>query len=1319
MKREGKINLRFLFATILFFILMAFLVFPVGIKLGDALPNLTINMTPDRNINFTFTPTWQSDGDVIGNCSLWTNFTGTWESMMEFNGTFEGLYNESSNISNNTASWVNYTFTHDMGLIIWDIGCRNGTGSATVLVFNSSNRTLAIDVDFPKVIPAANFSATFNTSDETPIIRINITDINGTGINLTLNGNNLTLNISLLTVVDGDDTILKIYNLSNSSLYCDVDGVSGHSVQCTLDLSTMPLTNGTKNITIAVSDRANHTNVTSFTLTVDQIAPYYDNLSILNDYGENDEVVINDTSPGTGVQGVVFYVVSNWTDNLTHPFEIRLQIFNSSPLSQKWWTVNYTNITGWLNSGWGNLSYVPPEGHNMFEGKNISIRVNATDVLGNVNISTNLTLLVNDTTKPTISISQINGTNYSSNRDIAINWSILEGNLLVAINWSVDDEKQSESEADCNDFGKYNTQLGAESKRNYNFTLYPSTETCTEIGNGTHYLVINARDTWDNIHKYNYTFSIGTGEAMNLSLGLVEADVSDVNQSNITPYTGLYFNYTGNGGVVELANITWMSSCYDGPNIVNSTLINNTYDNATGIYAFNYSGCKGVEANWTINLTATDKSGNSVSAVYQFAVDDLAPTIAVHSPIDGARFTNFVEVNVSAFDQMSRVDTIGYYLDGGYTILNHTINGTPLTAAQGMNTSIWNATINFTAGTHTIKVTVNDTLGNRRNSSVITFVQIGPIVFSEVNTSIESYIAQVFNTNLTNVSIRIKTGAGIYEDIIVPNNTNNTYQILYQIDGAINVSLTDINGSAANWDKINFTPYINNTPEELHVQNNWTNTVLNSTWFNGSIDEFIGADSYYGVVVLPLNDSNRTPQGPEFWWIENEGTLTTRTNISQCTAVFTRTTPTPCWNYTSGGRTEIYVPHFSIVLAVNDSDAPTINVTIPTANQTVSTFVPNITVSSDAKTCEYHFNSSSPSNVSMTKSGTICLSPRTESFKNLTAAVGYNVTFWVTDNNDNTNQYIWHFNISDTTDPDNGIISSSDHATTPTVTISNVNESVNATVWYSSDSNTSLTSSSTTEGTDFTTTQTVTITLSAVTSAVVYYYNVSVCDYNGNCKENGTFSFTQSATAAAAAAVGDGGASGSGGAVPSTNIQASQARMWSSVSSGSSLALAVDKTNIAVTEVSVSEVANELSNVELKASSLKDNPVSASAAGKVYQYLQITKKNIKDEDAVGIKIKFRVTKTWLSDNGLTENDIALWRYKNNIWTMLDTTVATSDTTYANYEAVTPGFSYFAVGNKVAGTAAFVIIDAIREFYEGTSSLTAFDIIDMIRAFYGG
>ncbi len=805
--------------------------------------------------------------------------------------------------------------------------------------------------------------------------------------------------------------------------------------------------------------------------------------------------------------------------------------------------------------------------------------------------------------------------------------------------------------------------------------------TSSALSNGTYSWSVNCTDGAGNINtSLSRDFTVDTGTPT-ISLSSLENGLSAVNQSNVTANTGINFTAVDSGAGV-MKTFSWTSSCNASTQTISSSNSDFTAANLTFIYPFqNISSCANTEANQTVTITVGDYSGNTQSAHYQFAVDDKGPTITFHTPTGGQTVSDITEVNVSVFDSMSRVDTIGYYdvEKSLTTILNHTLhNGTDiLTSAQGQNTSIMSRSINFTPGTHRIKITVNDTFGNVRNSSVITFTQTGPILFSDINTSLESYIGKVFNTNLTNVSIRIKTGAGTYADITVANETStNTFEILYQVNGSINVSLTEINGSAPNWDKINFTPIINDTRTAAGIQNNWTNTILGSVVFNNSIEEFItNNNSYHGIVVLPfiLNVSNSSKStAQEFWWIKDGNTLTTRENISQCTGGFTRTDTTPCWNYTIGERTLIQVPHFSAVLAVNDSTAPAITVNTPSSsigNHTVSMFKPNITVSSDTRSCIYQVNGSSP--VSMTKTGTACIG-QTERFKNRNG--GWNITFNATDNSGNVASFGFRLNISDNTAPDKGLIAASSVGTTTAViTITGANESVNATVWYGT-SITSLTSSVT--ETDFNITQT--LSLSDLTANTKYYFNVTLRDFNGNVNRNGTYNFVTDVAVAAAAA--EAAAGGGGAAATVSQVADSKAQLWNTIPAGSSISLDIDKATIAVTSVVVNDVKSELKNVDLEVASLKENPVSTDAAALVYQYFRINKKSIADSDATSLKISFRVTKSWLTENSLTSGDISLYRYKSG-WNALTTRVTGTDGTYVNYEADTPGFSSFAVGVK--------------------------------------
>ncbi|MCH8067125.1 MAG: PGF-pre-PGF domain-containing protein, partial [Nanoarchaeota archaeon] len=464
------------------------------------------------------------------------------------------------------------------------------------------------------------------------------------------------------------------------------------------------------------------------------------------------------------------------------------------------------------------------------------------------------------------------------------------------------------------------------------------------------------------------------------------------------------------------------------------------------------------------------------------------------------------------------------------------------------------------------------------------------------------------------------------------------------------------------------------------IQGNWTNTIFQMVYVNGSLDDFAGnTNDYYGTIIFPVNFS----LVQEFWWMQDETDLQSKQNITQqCgTDAFTATTTTPCWNYTSGGRTLIRVPHFSIVVAVNDSGAPTITVNVPSPNQTVSSFVSSITVTSDAVSCVYSINGTATNNT-MTLTGTTCLSDQTESFKNAaTAPSAYNITYTVNDSSGNAVQGVLSFNISDTTAPNNGTsITSSGTTTGATITVNSVNESItNITLVYG----TSATALSLRKSEVITATKSPSIGslgISTVTTAVLYFYNVTICDFNDNCNTTSNLTFTQSATAAGTTTTTTTTTGGGSGVAIVSNIADSKAQLWSTIPTGSSVSLNIDKTTIAVTSVEVNNVKSDLRNVDLEVASLKDNPVSADAAAKVYQYFRINKKNIVDSDAESLKISFRVTNSWLTDNGLTSGDISLYRYKSG-WNELTTTVLGTDSTYVNYEADTPGFSSFAIGVK--------------------------------------
>ena len=97
MEKEGKVNIKLIISVLFFSLVMLFAVYAININLQSPADN-HLNTTSPRNINFTFNVTWSQPGEVMGNCSIWTNFTGSWVSTVE-NGSQTST---GTNISNAT-----------------------------------------------------------------------------------------------------------------------------------------------------------------------------------------------------------------------------------------------------------------------------------------------------------------------------------------------------------------------------------------------------------------------------------------------------------------------------------------------------------------------------------------------------------------------------------------------------------------------------------------------------------------------------------------------------------------------------------------------------------------------------------------------------------------------------------------------------------------------------------------------------------------------------------------------------------------------------------------------------------------------------------------------------------------------------------------------------------------------------------------------------------------------------------------------------------------------------------------------------------------
>jgi PGF-pre-PGF domain-containing protein len=109
------------------------------------------------------------------------------------------------------------------------------------------------------------------------------------------------------------------------------------------------------------------------------------------------------------------------------------------------------------------------------------------------------------------------------------------------------------------------------------------------------------------------------------------------------------------------------------------------------------------------------------------------------------------------------------------------------------------------------------------------------------------------------------------------------------------------------------------------------------------------------------------------------------------------------------------------------------------------------------------------------------------------------------------------------------------------------------------------------------------------------------------------------------------------------------------------------------------------SSVSFDVSAVNKPSTLVTAPGFANSYLKIDTKNLDDTNIINSTIKFKVPISWFIANNVKRNTIKLYRYKNG-WQALETVELPADSTYAYYQATTPGFSYFAIAGVKTETS---------------------------------
>jgi len=201
-----------------------------------------------------------------------------------------------------------------------------------------------------------------------------------------------------------------------------------------------------------------------------------------------------------------------------------------------------------------------------------------------------------------------------------------------------------------------------------------------------------------------------------------------------------------------------------------------------------------------------------------------------------------------------------------------------------------------------------------------------------------------------------------------------------------------------------------------------------------------------------------------------------------------------------------------------------------------------------------------------------------------------------------------------------------------------------------------------------------------------YNWSVRCADAANNINMSGNHSLTISYTPSETpASTSSGGGGGGGGSIAAVLTKVS--RIIAAIAEGNNLIefAESEKASVGIEEILLDSAA-AASNVKITIEKLTAMPasISTSPTGDIYTYLQFNKTVLKDEDVKQAKITFSVGKGWVTRNGYDYNKIVLQRYATQ-WNALQTAYLKQNASNYYYEAVTPGFSVFAItAEKKAG-----------------------------------
>jgi PGF-pre-PGF domain-containing protein len=186
-----------------------------------------------------------------------------------------------------------------------------------------------------------------------------------------------------------------------------------------------------------------------------------------------------------------------------------------------------------------------------------------------------------------------------------------------------------------------------------------------------------------------------------------------------------------------------------------------------------------------------------------------------------------------------------------------------------------------------------------------------------------------------------------------------------------------------------------------------------------------------------------------------------------------------------------------------------------------------------------------------------------------------------------------------------------------------------------------------------------------------------------------------------------GGSSSSGISV--SRISGGVAQKWSQLRANVVANMRVSRDGFSLTSLQF-KVNKLLSGAELSVEK-RDLGDNAPKQGKVYQSYEILPTVVTNADLEYVTMKFKVDKSWLSENSYEAEEMVMLRNADDVWVALETKKLDDDSSYVYYEASSPGLSLFAIVGRTNLEASASIPEEIEEVVGDAVEVVDEDVVD--------